>query len=155
MTTGWKKAGMSWRKDTRWESLSKKYGKNRDHIRKMDKSFCLIQKIITKKKIKIRPWANFPFWMWPDVSLLFLMDRMTSTWAWLTLHLETEVRSCHVQECKEDRDSQLLLPPRASWVRPVCLFKGRASLSSYISSLFLIYFLTSYFILEYRLLTVW
>ena len=34
MTAGRKKAGMSWRKDTRWESLSNKYGKNRDHIRK-------------------------------------------------------------------------------------------------------------------------
>ena len=34
MTTGWKKVGLSWRKDAKWESLSKKYGKNRDHIRK-------------------------------------------------------------------------------------------------------------------------
>ena len=50
MTTGWKKAGMSWRKDARWESLSKKYGKNWNHIKKKtDKGFFLIQKIITNK----------------------------------------------------------------------------------------------------------
>ena len=52
MTTGWKKADMSWRKDARWESLSKKYGKSRNHIKKQnktDKGFCLIQKIITNK----------------------------------------------------------------------------------------------------------